>query len=338
MTLGVAVVGVGHWGRQHVRVLSDLPRARLLWLCDKVPAQLEGAKRFAAHVRDVKTTDDLERVLADRAVDVVVVAAPSPAHHAVARAVLASGRHCFVEKPIALTRRDAEDLHATATAKGRVLMVGHLLLYHPAYRRVVSLIEQGELGEVYYLHSRRTNLGIVRTDENAWWSLAPHDISIAIDMFGGPPETISASGGCWVTRGVEDTVFAVMRWPDGKIAQAHVSWLDPHKKREITIVGSKKMVVWDDTNTLEMLRVYDKGIDKKTDYQTFAEFVTHRSGDVHLPAVPLQEPLRLELDHLIEAIETPSRPRTDGQNGIDVVRVLEAGQRSLSNGGAPERV
>jgi predicted dehydrogenase len=335
MAIGTAVVGTGRWGKQHVRILAESKRGPLRWVCDKDAGALAKQER---QVGAARTTADLDEVLRDPEVQAVIVTVPSPAHFAVAKRVLEAGRHCFVEKPLTLKAKESEQLVSLAHERGRVLMVGHLLLYHPAYRHVAKLVESGDLGDVYYLICRRTNLGVVRPDENAWWSLAPHDISVALDLFHGLPESISASGGMWIQQGIEDTVFAVLRWSNGRMAQIHVSWLDPHKKRELTIVGSKKMVVWEDTNAQEPVRIYDKGVDRKTDYQTFAEFISLRSGDVHLPAISMQEPLALELDHFLDAIEKGTKPRSDGQNGLDVVRVLEAGQRSLEKNGAPERI
>lgn len=335
MPLGMAVVGTGRWGKQHARILSESRRARLRWICDASPAALAALSK---RLDGCRTTENLDEVLSDPEVAAVVVAVPSPHHHSVARKVIESGRHCFVEKPLALTVRDAEDLRDLAAKHSRIVMVGHLLLYHPAYRFVADLVTSGKCGRVYYLHSRRTNLGVIRPDENAWWSLAPHDVSVAIDVFGGAPETVSASGGAWIQKGVEDTVFAVLKWADGRLAQVHVSWLDPHKKRELTVVSSEKMVVWDDMNAQEMVRVYDRGVDKKVDFQSYAEYVSIRSGDAWLPAISMQEPLQLELEHFVDSIEKGTVPRTSVQTGVDVVRVLAAGQRSLARNGAPEAV
>jgi len=331
--IGVAVVGAGGWGRNIVRACATLPGCGLRYICDvREDILAENRALYPA----VAVTADLDAVLRDDAVQAVCVAVPAARHHAVAKAVLAAGRHAFVEKPLTLRADHAEELVALAERAGRTLMVGHLLLYHPAVLHVRRLIESGELGQVLYVYSQRVNLGIVRRDENAWWSLAPHDISVAQFLLGARATRVAATGRCYLQRdlGVEDVVFASVDFDNGALAHLHCSWLDPHKLRRITVVGTRRMVVFDDMEATEKLRIYDKGADVEPGYVDYANAVRIRVGDVLSPAVRGPEPLRAELAHFLDAVRGGTRPRSDGRNGADVVRVLVAGHASLAAGGA----
>jgi predicted dehydrogenase len=241
-----------------------------------------------------------------------------------------------VEKPLALDEQEAEELVRMAAQHKRKLMVGHLLLYHPALLRVKELCDRGELGDIYYLYSQRLNLGIIRSNENAWWSLAPHDVAVALWLCGGRPLSVSASGATYLQRGkeIEDVVFATLRFSDGRVAQIHVSWLDPHKIRKLTVVGSKKMLVFDDTESDEKLRIYDKGAAPRPGYSSYEEGVAVRSGDIVIPTVTMKEPLAVECAELRDCILEDRQPLSSGELGADVVRVLAAGERSLRSGGA----
>jgi predicted dehydrogenase len=305
----------------------------LAYICDVRDSLLEQNRRqYPATV----VTSDLAQVLADDTVDAVLVAVPADKHHAVAKQVLEAGKHAYVEKPLALEVGHAEELRGLAETGDRVLMVGHLLLYHPAVLHIRRLIDAGELGEVQYVYSQRLNLGIVRQAENAWWSLAPHDISVAQYLLGGAPESVSATGQCFLQPklGVEDVVFATVQFDNGTFAHHHCSWLDPHKVRRITVVGTKKMAVFDDMEPTEKVRVYDKGADVEPGYVDYADAVRIRTGDVVSPALDRVEPLRAEIDHFLAAIQGAHPARSDGRNGCDVVRVLVAGQESLAANGA----
>jgi len=330
--LNVATVGAGAWGKNLVRNFAELAGAKLHTCCDLDEKKLQDVK---ARYPDTRVTTDYDTVVSDDEIDAVVIATNAPAHYKMAKQALEAGKHTYVEKPLTLVPSDAEDLVATAERAGVKLMVGHLLIHHPAVVKLREMIQAGELGEIYYLYSQRVNLGIVRKDENAWWSLAPHDISIALHLFGAEPIDVSVRGECWLQEGIEDTVFGNLRFGDKKMAQIHVSWLDPNKMRKVTVVGSKKMVVFDDVDPVEKLRVYDKGVDVSMEYQSYGDYITLRSGDIVIPKISMSEPLKIECQHFIDCIERDETPVTDGRDGLRVVRVLAAGQESLKQAGAP---
>jgi predicted dehydrogenase len=323
----IGMIGAGRWGSNWIRTLAGLPGVELRWCCDVSPASLD---RVRQQFPSVKTTTNLDDLLGDPTLDGVVIATVAPTHYDVARRALLAFKHVMVEKPMTLTTGDAEALTELAGRQGRVLMVGHLLEYHPIVRHIRSMIDAGELGDVYYLYSQRLNLGTVRTDENAWWSLAPHDVSVANRLLGAAPASVQCRGQSVVTPHVADVVFATLEYPGGRLAQFHVSWLDPHKSRKLTVVGSKKMVVFDDTAETKLV-VHDKG------FQVAAgpggRVVTLRQGETSYPAVDAVEPLALEAGHFVECIRTGRRPVSDGVAGTQVVSVLEYGQRSLDLGG-----
>jgi predicted dehydrogenase len=329
VTLGQ--VGLGYWGPNLLRNFNGLAQARVKVCCDLDEAAL---RRVAGQYPGLQTTADYGELLSDSEVEAVVVTAPTPAHYELAKAALLTGRHVFVEKPIALAVDEAEDLAALAEARGRVLMVGHLLMYHPAVARLKQMVDGGELGEVYYLYASRLNLGQVRRSENAMWSLAPHDISVALYLLGEEPEAVAAQGLTYLQPGIPDTVFLTLRFASGRAAHIHVSWLDPHKVRRITVVGSQKMAVFDDVDSTEKLRIYDKGVQRPA-YDSYGDSLSLRFGDIHIPRIDMREPLRLECQHFIDCIVNGQTPLSDGRNGIQVLRVLEAGQQSLEMGGEP---
>ncbi len=324
----LAVVGAGGWGRNLVRNYADLPGVELRYVCDKSQAAREAAAR--AHPR-VRAVEDLAPVLADREVRAVVVCTDAPSHHEVALAALRAERDVFVEKPLTLSAQTSEELCRAATASSRILMVGHLLLYHPAVEMLRNIIEQGELGDVLYVYAQRLNLGVVRRDENAWWSLAPHDISVANYLLGDVPASVTASGGTFLQRerALEDVVFATLHYPAGRLAHVHVSWLDPHKTRRLTVVGSKKMAVFDDASADQKLVLFDKGVEPPATL-TYEEGVRIRTGDIRIPALRMVEPLRRECEAFVRAVRTRETPRASGVSGLAVVRALEAGSRSLA--------
>ncbi len=319
----VGMIGAGRWGFNWVRTLAGLSGAALRWCCDVSPASLE---KVRGQFPQVQTTTRLDDLLDDPALDAVVIATIAPTHFDVARRALLSGKHVMVEKPMTLTTADAHALTALAERQGKVLMVGHLLEYHPVVRQLRQMIDAGELGEVNYLYTQRLNLGTIRGDENAWWSLAPHDVSVANRLFGAAPVSVQCRGQSVVRPGVEDVVFATLEYPGGRLAQFHVSWLDPHKSRTLTVVGSKKMAVFDDT-AAQKLVVHDKGFSRAGDA------VTLRQGGIEVPLIDTAEPLALEARHFIDCIAGGGRPVSDGVSGTQVVSVLEYGQRSLALGG-----
>ncbi len=330
--VGVAVVGAGRWGRNLVRNFASLPGSDLKYVCDlSEQVRSEMAAAYTAST----VTGDLDAVLADPEVQAVVVAVEAPQHHQVARAALNAGKHAYVEKPLTLSAGEASELIELAGDRGLKLMVGHLLVYHPAVEFMKEMIATGEAGEPLYLYCQRVNLGIVRQQENAWWSLAPHDISIACYLFDAEPASVSASGQAYLRAGVEDVVFANLKFSDGRMAHIHVSWLDPHKIRKVTLVGSQKMVVFDDMEAAEKIRIYDKGADVQRTVASYVEAVTLRTGDIRIPKIPATEPLRAECEHFLQAVADDVPVRSDGRAGLQVVRVLEAGAASLAKGGEP---
>jgi predicted dehydrogenase len=320
----VGVVGLGYWGPNLARNFDRLPDAELTWLCD---ASEEALARWGAAFPSARTTSSIDDLLGDDSLDAVVVATPVPTHAELAQRVLAAGKHCFVEKPLASSEEDAAAVVEAASAAGRVLMVGHLLEYHPGIERLAELVRSGELGELRYIYSNRLNLGKHRPEENALWSLGAHDLSVILLLAGEEPTASDAMGQSFVKPGVEDVVFALMRFNSGLLAHMHLSWLDPHKERRFTVVGSKRMATFDDMELERKLTIYDKGFDE--DYSSYGEYIA-RSGDISSPRVPNEEPLRIECRHFLDCIRDGTEPRSGGESGLRVVRVLEQLQRSLT--------
>ena len=334
MSVRIAQVGIGYWGKNLLRNFYSLPDVDVVAACDQ---QREVCESVARQYPGIETTTDFSDILNDDGIDGVVIATETPQHFAMAAAALEAGKHVFVEKPMAQSVEEALRLVELADAQDRRLMVGHLLLYHPAFRLVEEMIDRGELGDVYYLYSVRVNLGIIRQRENALESLAPHDLSVALRFLNTEPVAVSASGQAYLQKRIEDVAFATVHFANGKLAHLHTSWLDPHKVRKVTVVGSKKMAVVDDVESSEKVRVYDKGVDLKPGekrYADYAEAMTIRTGDIHIPRVDMREPLRLECEHFAHCIRTGETPRSDGRNGLAVVRILAAAQQSLAGRGA----
>jgi predicted dehydrogenase len=325
--LRIGVVGLGYWGPNLARNFSAIPGCELAYVCDADPAARE---RLARLFPGTAPAADIAELLADPGLDAVVLATPVPTHAELAVRVLEAGKHCFVEKPLALTATDAERAVAAAGDAGRVLMVGHLLEYHPGVRKLKELTDAGELGdEIYYIYGNRLNLGKLRADENALWSLGAHDVSVLLYLAGEEPTEVVAHGESYVRPGVEDVVFCFMRFPSGLTAHLHLSWLDPHKERRFTVVGSRRMATFDDMALERKLTVYDKGFDE--DAHGYGEYIT-RSGGSFSPPVPNVEPLRAECEHFVESLRTGRSPQSDGASGLRVVRVLEQLQQSLDAG------
>jgi predicted dehydrogenase len=320
----VGVVGLGYWGPNIARNLAAIPGCELAWLCDgSEQARAKHARAFPG----VEMTPRMSDLLGDRGLDAIVLATPVSTHADLAVATLEAGKHCFVEKPLATNGEDAERAVATAAAAGRILMVGHLLEYHPAVERLKQLIDGEELGELFYIYAKRLNLGQLRADENALWSLGAHDVSVVLSLIGDEPVECLAQGASFVRPGVEDVVFCYLRFPSGIVAHLHLSWLDPHKERRLTVVGARRMATFDDMLLEGKLTVYDKGFDE--DSRSWGEYIA-RSGDIFSPRVANVEPLRIECEHFIECVRTGAAPRSDGVSGLRVVRVLERLQASLA--------
>jgi predicted dehydrogenase len=331
--MNVAVIGAGYWGKNLVRNFATAGRCSLKYVCDL------NANVLAMHKRSfpfVEATPDVAVVLDDPQVQAVVIATPIPTHFEIASQALRAGKHVYVEKPLTLQATQARELIELAKKARRKLMVGHLLEYHPAVTYLKEMLDRGQLGEPYYMYTQRVNLGIVRQDENAWWSLAPHDISVICHLLGSEPVSVAANGQCYLQRDIEDVVFATIKFADGKMAHVHCSWLDPHKIRKMTVVGPEKMVTFDDMEATEKIRVYDKGAAVRHDITTsYADIISLRFGDIIIPKIPGGEPLSLECQHFIECVLENRPVRSDGADGLRVVQVLEAGQKSLKNQGAP---
>ncbi|HWI08500.1 MAG TPA: Gfo/Idh/MocA family oxidoreductase [Solirubrobacteraceae bacterium] len=319
----IGVVGLGYWGPNLARNVDQLDGAQLAWCCDE---RDELRERFAARHPGTRFTARLDDLLDDEALDAVVLATPVSTHAALALRVLEAGKHCFVEKPLAQSVADAERTVAAARDAGRLLMVGHLLEYHPGVRKLKQIADAGELGDIHYIYSNRLNLGQLRADENALWSLGAHDISVILHLAAEDPHELHAHGESYMRAGVEDVVFAFLRFPSGLAAHLHLSWLDPHKERRFTVVGSQRMATFDDMDLERKVTVYDKGFDQSA--SSYGEYIT-RAGDIWSPRVSNAEPLRLEVEHFVECVRTGVTPQSDGESGLRVVRVLEALQEEL---------
>jgi predicted dehydrogenase len=306
----LAQVGLGQWGKNLARNFADL--AELAWLCD---VDEEGHSDLRRRYPGARMTASFDEVLADGTVEAVVIATPVPTHYELARRALEADKHVFVEKPPAMRGAELEELCDLAEERGRVLMPGHLLLYHPAVRKLKEIVDSGELGDVLYVYGNRQNLGTFRTNENALWSLGVHDLSVLLFLIEEEPIEVRAQGNAFLNHGVEDVVFCYLRFPSGKMAHMHLSWLDPHKIRRITVVGNDRMAVFDDMERERKITVYDN-------WRT-------RTGDIYSPNVDATEPLRLECRHFIELVGGEGDPHKSARDAVPVVRVLEQLQASL---------
>lgn len=325
----VAVVGYGYWGPNLARNFHQLAGAQLAYVVDQDVAARDRARQSYG----CQAVAQLDDALLDPELDAVVIATPARTHYALARRALSAGKHVLVEKPLTMDVGEAEELVALANDAGLTLMVGHVFEFNPAVAYIKRAIEAGELGDLYYLYSRRVNLGRVQSDVNALWSIAPHDISIALHLLGQMPETVRCQGASCLNGAVEDVIFLTMFFPNNVLCHVHASWLDPSKTREMTVVGSQKMIVYDDVSAEGKVRVYDKGAFRKGEvsYGDF-QYKLH-SGDILIPRLDMREPLQAECAHFVDCIRTGKRPLTDGENGLRVLRVLAAGERSLRSDG-----
>ena len=343
MTVGVALIGAGYWGPNLARNLVSAEGADLRVICDASQQRLDGMGRT---YRAIRLETDVASVWAAGDVDAVVIATPVDSHYALARQALEAGKHVFVEKPLARSSGECRELIELADRRDRVLMVGHVFLFNPSVRQVKQYIEADEIGDLLYAYSQRLNLGQVRRDVNALWNFAPHDLSILRYWFGADPERVMARGYAYVQPEIEDVVFMTLDYPGGIGANVHISWLDPLKLRRMTIVGSKKMIVYDDLSAEARIAIYDKGVTRKAvdsglqplgSFDSFAEFqVLLRAGDVLIPRVDFVEPLRAECQHFVDCVRNGTPPITDGWSGLAVVRALEAAQASLASGHAEQ--
>ena len=328
----LAIAGIGAWGKNLLRNFYNLSAGRLVLVCDQDESRLAYAK---ANYVGVETTTSYDNILKRDDIEAVILATPPADHFKMAASAIEAGKDVFVEKPLVLSVADGEKLVEAAEKGNRILMVGHIMVYHPATIYLKAQIDSGELGRVYYLYASRVNLGKVREIENALWSFAPHDISIILYLLEKDPVRVTATGSAYLQPGIEDVVFTTLHFGDGTMAHIHVSWLDPHKDRKLVVVGSKKMAVFDDSQAGEKIRLYDKSVATRQDYETYGEYLSIRTGDIVIPQIKSSEPLAEECRHFLDCIEKRERPRSDGTEGLRVLKVLDAAQQSLEAGGAP---
>ena len=332
----VAQIGCGYWGPNVLRSFTAQPDC---WVKLVAEINIERQEYVRANFPRSEVVLDINPVLADPEIDAVIVATPATSHYLIAKRVLESGKHVFVEKPLATSTKEADELVSIAAANKRILMVGHTFLYNAAVRYAKKLLDDGGLGQLYYIYSQRLNLGQVRTDVNAWWNLAPHDVSILLHLMNGElPSSVSAVGVSYIQPGIEDVVFATLKWESGITGHVHVSWLDPGKTRKMTLVGSRKMVIYDDVSD-DKIVILDKGVEvvpkigEKMDYdQSDSYQLIHRTGDIWLPKISFQEPLKVEAAHFLDCLQTGKTPLTGPQHARDVVNILEATQIALCSG------
>ena len=327
--LKVGVIGVGAWGRNHVRTAAASSDAELVAICETNPeARVSLMKQYPG----ATVTDSPARLL--EKVEAVIVATPATSHAELGNMAIEAGIPALIEKPFALTVADAEQLAEKAEKRNVPILVGHLLEYHPVVERLKEMLEKRELGDLYYLYSQRVNLGQIRPDENALWSFGPHDVSVALFLLGEMPVTLSAQGRSYLQRGIEDVVFLNLTFESGVMAHVQMSWLDPHKVRRLTVVGSRQMAVFDDMQPREKLTIYDKGVNRPPEYRSYGESLTIREGDIFIPRLPNVEPLTVQFQHFIRVVRGEEKGRADHADGVRVVRVLDAATRSLAQGGA----
>lgn len=329
--VNIGIIGCGHWGPNYIRNFEQLKGAHVSVCCDLSRKNLDGtARRF----HSIRTTLDRNKVLKDKTIDAVVIATPANTHYRIAKDALLNNKHILVEKPLCLSYGDCVKLIALAKKKKKILMVGHTFLFNPAVKKLKEYIKKGTLGDIYYLHATRTHLGLVRTDVNASWDLVPHDISIFSYLLEKEPVSLSATGGSFLRKPRQDVVFINLTYPGGIIANIHASWADSNKVREVQIIGSRARVVFDDLNNLEKVRLYKKGISVDKSFVNYGEFqLLLRDGDILSPKVDPQEPLRLQCQHFIDCVRKKKQPFTDGKSGAQVVKVMNAIDKSLKSNG-----
>lgn len=331
--VSLAVVGCGYWGPNLIRNFRSLSSCQVKVMCDVREDRL---KHLCSLYPDVSTETDFSRALQTSGLDAVAIATPVKHHFPLAKASLLAGKHTFIEKPMAASSEECEELIEIAERKGLILMIGHTFLYSAPVRRIAEIVRSGDLGEIRYINSRRLNLGLFQRDINVAWDLAPHDISIILHLLGEFPITVNCSGNAHVTPHIEDITNMSLTFSHQRFATIQSSWLEPRKVREMTIVGTKRMVVYDDLQTHEKIRVYDVRVERPPHYDTFAEFhYSYHYGDSYIPHIAQEEPLKSECQHFVDCIGNGRLPATDGEAGLKMVRILEAASASLKAGGAP---
>jgi predicted dehydrogenase len=330
--LNIGIVGCGYWGPNLIRNFFSLPQCRVKQVCDIDESRLEHMKKLYP---STATTTKFEDLVNDGELDAIVVATPVHLHHELAKKSLMAGKHTFIEKPMATSSAECEELVALAAKKNLTLMVGHTFIYSTPVRRIKEIVDSGDIGDVQYISSRRLNLGLFQKDINVTWDLAPHDIAIILYLIGRPPSSVNCQGKAHVNSSIEDVTNMSLNFNNGGFAIIHSSWLDPNKVREMVIVGSKRMIVYNDNEPLEKIKIYDKRVEAPPHYDTFAEFhYSYHYGDAHIPYLKQVEPLKVEAEHFLDCIRNGKKPETSGLDGLRVVQILEAASRSLKNDGA----
>jgi len=329
--INLAVIGIGNWGKNWLRSVGESKKARLYACCDSDKNRLIlPSKKYPK----TTFTHDVKDIIKNEKINGIIIATSAPTHFKIAKEAIKSGKHVLIEKPFVLKSAHAKELIAIAKTNKRVLMVGHLLRYHPGIIKLKSIIENGKLGNIYYISSQRVNLGKIRKDENALWSFAPHDISTILYLMNKRPFGVNAIGSAYIQRKIEDVVFLNLHFRNRKMAHVHMSWLDPHKIRQTVVVGSKKMAVFDDMEPTDKLKIYDKGVSYNGRFLSYQEAIRLREGKVSAPSIKMEEPLKRECNHFIDCGTKRKIPNTDGKEGLEVVRVLEGAQKSLKQKGA----
>ena len=321
--MDLGIIGAGNWGNNLVRNFCKILGVNSVAVCDLDENRLS---LIESEYSGIKTYSNPDQMIDNGQIKAIVISTPAETHYELAKKFLLAGKHVFVEKPLALEIEEAEELIEIAKKNNLTLMVDHLLVYHPVVCKIKELIDNGDLGKLYYIYSQRLNLGVIRSKENVLWSLGPHDISVFLYLLNNIPIHVEASGGVYLqeNKKIEDAVFLHLNFPSGIDANAHLSWLDPHKVRRITIVGDKKMAVFDDMEPRNKLSIFDKGIE-----WTEKGGISVRYGNINLPSIPLQEPLKTACEHFIDCVENGKKPKSDGKNGLEVLKVLKKAQESL---------
>ena len=329
------MIGCGYWGPNLIRNFHNNPEVELVAIADLDEGRLQ---RVGNLYPTAKRTTNHRDITGDASLDAVVVATPVSTHFPLGMEVLEGGKHLFLEKPMAASKEECVRLNDAADSRGLTIMVGHTFLFSPAVRKIQKLMDDGDLGDIYYVSITRVNLGIFQKDVNVVWDLAPHDIAMLNHLFGANPQVVSATGRSYVQvdKGIEDVAFLTLEYPGRQIAHIHVSWLDPNKIRKATFVGSRKMLVYDDVDPTEKIKVYDKGVEIQPHYDNFGEFqLTLRSGDIFVPRIEMLEPLKVEAQHFVDMIKGEATAISSGQHGLEVVEVLERACQSIKDDGQP---
>ncbi|MDO8537738.1 MAG: Gfo/Idh/MocA family oxidoreductase [archaeon] len=329
--IGIGVVGAGYWGPNIIRNFSSIDSCRLISVCDLDSEKLKKVKeKYPA----IEATNSFDELLKKKEINAIAIASFPSTHYELSKKALLAGKHVFCEKPLTLNHAESEELAKIAIEKNLTLMVGHTYVYSPAVIKLKQLIDSKKLGKIFYIYIRRLNLGLFQKDTNVLWDLAPHDISIVLFLLNSKPVSVSAMGYSHIIKNVEDVAFINIKFENGIFCNIHDSWLDPCKVRETVVVGSKQMAVFDDTEPLKKIKVFERSVDKHDSYESFGEFqLSYNYGDIHIPKIASNEPLKLELEHFIECINSKKIPLSNGSFASNVVRIIEAAQKSIKNNG-----